>query len=199
MADKKKNKSNEWLLIVIWILVLVIIWLLGYFLNQKNNANLNTKTNISTKNPSSTNTSLNVKVDTVTVYDDTRCADCQTNAIIDKLKEFPELSNTNFDPYSIKEYFTNNSLIYSLNTIGHLLSGNYEIGIELKYAYSNYSICNITLDCYCLANEKLLFTAFICPRPLPGQLQRSQKGSKSRKCKGCILSIPRCFVIFREE
>ena len=56
------------------------------------------------------------------------------------------ISNTNFDPYSIKEYFTDNSLIYSLNTIGHLMSGDYEIGIEMKYAASNYSMCNITLD-----------------------------------------------------
>ena len=56
------------------------------------------------------------------------------------------ISNTNFDPYSIKEYFTDNSLIYSLNSIGHLISGDYEIGIELKYAASNSSLCNITLD-----------------------------------------------------
>ena len=56
------------------------------------------------------------------------------------------ISNANFDPYSIKEYFTDNSLIYSLNTIGHLMSGDYEIGIEMKYAASNDSMCNITLD-----------------------------------------------------
>ena len=40
----------------------------------------------------------------------------------------------------------NQALIYSLNTIGHLISGNYEIGIELKSSNSDYLLCNITLD-----------------------------------------------------
>jgi len=57
-------------------------------------------------------------------------------------------SNTNFDPYFIKEYFTDNSLMYSLNTIGHLISGNYEIGIELRNQIhgEEESICTVTLD-----------------------------------------------------
>ncbi|RMZ48949.1 T9SS C-terminal target domain-containing protein, partial [Candidatus Marinimicrobia bacterium PRS2] len=39
------------------------------------------------------------------------------------------LSNTNFDPYSIAEYYQNWDFMYSLESLGHLYSGNYIVGI----------------------------------------------------------------------
>ena len=56
------------------------------------------------------------------------------------------ITNNNFDPYSIKAYFVDNSLLYSLNTIGYLMSGNYEIGIELIHPSNEGILCTVTLD-----------------------------------------------------
>jgi len=58
--------------------------------------------------------------------------------------EIRVLSNANFNPYSIKTHYIDGSFLYNLNTYGHLLSGNYEIGIEVRGYNSTY--CSITLD-----------------------------------------------------
>ena len=39
------------------------------------------------------------------------------------------MSNTNFDPYTIREYYENWDFMYSLESLGHLYSGNYIVGI----------------------------------------------------------------------
>ena len=56
------------------------------------------------------------------------------------------ITNNNFDPNSIQSYFTDNALLYSLNTIGYLISGNYEIGIELRDPSGSGILCTVTLD-----------------------------------------------------
>ena len=55
------------------------------------------------------------------------------------------ISNINFNPYSIKSYHTDNELLYSLNSIGHLISGNYDIGIEIKNLNNN-TLCSVKVD-----------------------------------------------------
>jgi hypothetical protein len=55
-------------------------------------------------------------------------------------------SNINFDPYTIKTHFIDGSFLYSLNTIGYLISGNYEIGLEIKHASTDEILCTVTLD-----------------------------------------------------
>ena len=56
------------------------------------------------------------------------------------------ISNVDFNPYDIKSYYTDTDLLYSLNTIGYLISGNYEIEIELKQLGNTSSSCTVILD-----------------------------------------------------
>jgi len=56
------------------------------------------------------------------------------------------ISNLNFNPYSIKSYFTDQSFLYDLGTFGHLLAGNYEIGIKVIKADDTLTYCILTLD-----------------------------------------------------
>ena len=61
--------------------------------------------------------------------------------------EIRYLSNTNFNPYSIQTHHIDYSFFNDLSTYGHLLTGNYEIGIQVinPYGYQE-TYCSILLD-----------------------------------------------------
>ncbi|RMZ48964.1 T9SS C-terminal target domain-containing protein [Candidatus Marinimicrobia bacterium PRS2] len=48
------------------------------------------------------------------------------------------LSNTNFDPYSIKEHYQDFNFMFSLESIGYLINGNYIVGVH-AFGYSSES------------------------------------------------------------
>ena len=56
------------------------------------------------------------------------------------------LSNTNFNPYSIKEHYIESGLRNSLYNIGYLISGNYEFEILIKDMSDEILGCMISLD-----------------------------------------------------
>jgi protein-disulfide isomerase len=104
MSEQKQN-NNLMYIIAIILLIFIAIW--AYFVGKKsttNNLNENTK-NEQVKNAQN-----------IVVYSDLRCKDCQTNAIIEKLKSIPALTNANFiikdykkDP-EVKDYITKNQI-----------------------------------------------------------------------------------------
>jgi len=92
MNEQKQN--NTMYIVAIVLLVLIAIW--AYFLGKKS-AWTTTPTNVT-----ATRQIDNTKwLDTIIVYDDARCTNCATDAIINKLKTIPALSNTNF---VVKDY-----------------------------------------------------------------------------------------------
>jgi hypothetical protein len=53
------------------------------------------------------------------------------------------MSNTNFDPYFISEYYENWSFIYNLESLGYLSSGNYIVGVAAYDSETDVLLANV--------------------------------------------------------
>ena len=101
--NKQKESNN--VLVSIVIVLLVIIAILWFFLGK----NYNGATN---NNNGSTATSKNIKI---TVIDDKRCSECETDQIISQLKLIPalatiEVESKDFSDKWVKEYLEENKI-----------------------------------------------------------------------------------------
>ncbi len=98
----KEKKENNNLKNILIIILIILVWAWAYFLwNNNNTSNKEVNKNIQTNNNTQAWIDNTKKIESVLVYDDSRCTDCNTNAIINKLKEIPELTNSKF---IIKDY-----------------------------------------------------------------------------------------------
>jgi uncharacterized protein (UPF0333 family) len=114
MSEQKIQNNTMY---IVAIILLIIIAIGAFFLGQKS-TNKTEKTIISQN-----------QLENVIVYDDDRCKDCNTNAIIDKLKSIPSLANAKFEikdyknDKEVKEFITKNNIpslplfIFSSNDI----------------------------------------------------------------------------------
>ncbi|MDD3646554.1 MAG: thioredoxin domain-containing protein [Candidatus Gracilibacteria bacterium] len=121
MANKENNNKVLILQSTI-VILLVIIAVLAFFMG-KNMGNNPTPQN------GNTNTNTSVAQDlNVTIIDDKRCLDCQTSAIVDQLKQVPNLASANFETKDfsdkgVEELVKNNgiqalpSVIFSHNNV----------------------------------------------------------------------------------
>ena len=95
---KENNNSNNNLLIVVIIILLIIIAVLAFIIwkwvwsNDWNN--LNTWDNTTTNTDNLVNPIGDIKV---SIIDDKRCTNCQTDALIAQLKQIPFMSNSELD------------------------------------------------------------------------------------------------------
>ncbi len=116
MSWEKKQNNNTLYLIIIILLIVIAIWAFFIWKNNQTKNISDTNTNTTNTNNISQNKVKTKTIKDVTVYTDSRCSDCNTSAIIDKLKQLPELKNTNFitkdytkDP-EVKTFLTENNI-----------------------------------------------------------------------------------------
>ncbi len=108
------NAGNQNLLYIIIIILLIIIAIWGFFLWMqlgKTNAPVQTIVQTST---GTTQTSPIATDITVTIYDDKRCTDCQTDVVLEQLKWVPVLAAANF----IEREFSEDGVSEFLETNG---------------------------------------------------------------------------------
>lgn len=111
MSEQQKKQNNTMYIIVTILLITIAIG--AFFLGQKsvNKTTFNEANNLVNKIENS-----KTQNETITVYDDARCTDCATDAIINKLKTIPSLSNAKFEikdyknDKEVKEFITKNNI-----------------------------------------------------------------------------------------
>ena len=108
--SKQKN-NNLYYNIAIILLIFIALW--AYLLGKKSCSNQNIVKQ--TTQESITSPENNESMD-VLVYDDSRCTNCNTNLLIDRLKTIPKLKNAKFiikdyntDP-EVKKYLQDNNI-----------------------------------------------------------------------------------------
>ena len=106
MTQEINNKNNIQMGVIIALLVIIAI--MGFFLGKSSNSSVVDNTDTSAVQQDYEELSI-------TVYDDARCANCSTSAIMDQLKQLPSISNAevtikDFSDAGVADYLKENNV-----------------------------------------------------------------------------------------
>lgn len=157
MSEQQKNETNNNMLYSIIIVLLVIIAILAFFVGKNSGADTFTTNNNATQNntDNSDNTTSAESI-TITVIDDKRCNNCQTEAIVTQLSQAPELANATFVTKdfiddNMTDFVTENeiialpAIIFSNNNVGQWLTpylieiSNWEYSLQVNSTFNPFA------------------------------------------------------------
>lgn len=122
VENPSPNNQNILYIVIIILLIIIAVW--AFFIGMKL-----WNTPVPVTPSSSQNAAGEIASDiTITIYDDTRCTNCQTDVIVDQLKQVPVLTNAayitkDFSEDGVSDFLTENGItklpaaIFSTNAV----------------------------------------------------------------------------------